>query len=128
MRPGKQGVQGAELLGDDQGRVVRQHDAARSDAHGPGATGHMGDHHARCRTRDADHVVVLGQPVAIVAPPFGVLRQIERVAQGIGGREAFGNGREIENGKGRHGHSFWCGSKPNEGCHEIIIQSPGCNP
>ena len=89
--------------------MVRQHDAARADPHGLRAAGHMADDDARGRAGDADHVVMLGEPVAIVAPSLRVLRQIERVAQGIGGREAFGHWREIEDREGWHGAaSFEC--------------------
>ena len=73
----------AELLGDDERRVVRQHDAAGADADGLGAAGHMADHDRRRRAGDAGHVVMLGQPIAAIAEAFRVLRERERVAQGI---------------------------------------------
>ena len=95
--------QRAELLGDDQRRVVGQHDAARADANGRGAGRDMGDHHRGRRTRDARHVVMLGEPVAVVAEALGMARQIERVLQRLGDIAAFGNRREIEYGKGGHG-------------------------
>ena len=43
----------AELLGDDQRRVVRQHDAARADPDRPGAARDVADHDRGRRARDA---------------------------------------------------------------------------
>ena len=43
MRPGIQRVERAELLGDHERRMVRQHDAAGADADGLRAAGHMAD-------------------------------------------------------------------------------------
>ena len=52
------------------------------------------------------HVVVLGDPVALVAEPLDVPRQVERVAQRIGRGRANGDGRQVEDGernrRGRH--------------------------
>ena len=95
--PGKQGGQRPELLGDDQRRVVGQHDAAGadSDRRGSGADERQG--HGRRRAGDAGHVVVLGHPEAMIAEPLGVPRQVQAVAQGLPGVAAFGDGREIEN-------------------------------
>ena len=44
MRPGKQRLERAELLGDHERRVVRQHDPAGADADRLGAAGDVGDH------------------------------------------------------------------------------------
>jgi len=57
----------AELLGDLQRRIVRQHDAAGADADRRRAAGDVADQHRRRRARDAGHVVMLGEPVARVA-------------------------------------------------------------
>ena len=65
---GVQRLQRAELLGDHQRRVVGQHDAAGADADRRRAPGHVADRHRGRRAGDAGHVVVLGQPVADVAP------------------------------------------------------------
>ena len=73
--------QGAELLGDDQRRVVRQHDAARPDAQGIGTAGQMTDQHRSGGAGDARHVVVLGQPVAAIAQAFGMTGQVQRAAK-----------------------------------------------
>ena len=52
MRPGKSDVERAELLGDDQRRVVRQHDAAGADADRRRAGGDVADHHRGRRAGD----------------------------------------------------------------------------
>ena len=64
---GKQRLQRAELFGDLQGRVVRQHDAAGPDPDARCTGPHVTDQHRRGRAADAGHVVVLGQPEAVVA-------------------------------------------------------------
>ncbi len=73
---GMQGVQGAELLGDDQGRVVGQHDAAGAHANGLRRGRYRADDDRGRRAGDARHIVVLGQPVAFVAKALGVTGQI----------------------------------------------------
>ena len=69
----------AELLGDHERRVVRQHDPARADADRRRAGGDVRDHDRGRGAGDAGHVVVLGEPEAPVAEPLGVLGQVERV-------------------------------------------------
>ncbi len=101
--PGIKRFQRAELLGDDQRRMVRQHDPARADADRLGATSDMPDHHGCRRAGDARHVVVFGQPEPLEAPGFGVLRQVERVAERLRGVAALADRGEVEHGKGDHG-------------------------
>ena len=52
---------------------------------------------------DPGHVVVLGQPVALVAPALGVLREIEAAAQSVARRLSVRDGRKVENRNGGHG-------------------------
>ena len=92
----------AELFGDDQRRVVGQHDATRADADGRGAGGDMADDDGGRGTRDARHVVMFGEPVAVVAEPLGVAGEVERVLQRLADGAAFRYGREIEDGKDSH--------------------------
>ncbi len=69
-----------ELLGDDQRRVVGEHDPAGAD---PDLLGRVGERHHQHRRRgagDAGHVVMLGDPVAAVAEPLDVLGELDRVA------------------------------------------------
>ena len=58
---------------------------------------HKHDHHSRRGARDARHVVMLGQPVAVVAPAFGVLGQVQHVGEGLGGVTALADGGQIKN-------------------------------
>jgi hypothetical protein len=41
---------------------------------------------------------MLGEPEAAVAPPLGVLREVQRVPEGSRNRPAFDDRSEIENG------------------------------
>ena len=77
----EQRLESPELLGDHERRMVREHDAAGADPDARGAGCDMCDHHGGRRTGDPDHVVVLGEPVAVIAEPLGVPGQIERVAE-----------------------------------------------
>ncbi len=48
---------------------------------------------------DAGHVVMLSQPVTMVAPAFGMLGKIERVVKSLSGVATFADRGKIENGK-----------------------------
>jgi len=52
----------------------------------------MSDGHSRRRTGDSRHVVMFGQPVAMVAEPLGVSGKVETVAQGVTDRRPHGDG------------------------------------
>lgn len=67
---GIQGFQGAELLGDLQWCVVRQHDAAGADTNALSAARQIPHDDRSGRAGDAGHVVVLCDPVALVAKRF----------------------------------------------------------
>ncbi len=45
---------------------------------------------------------MLGQPVPMVAPALGVLREVEAVAKRLPGVASKRDGREIQDGEGRH--------------------------
>ena len=77
--------------------MVGQHDAARAHPDMAGAASHMPDEDRGGRAGNARHAVVLGQPVALVAPLFGVLGQAQGVAKGLRGIAALQDGGEIEN-------------------------------
>ena len=66
------------------------------------AAGDVPDDHRRRRAGDARHVVMLGQPVAAVAPALGVAREVERVAERLRGVAALDDRREVEDGKRDH--------------------------
>jgi hypothetical protein len=96
--------QRTELLCDDQRRMIWQHHAARSNTNGPGAAGDIADHHRGRSAGDAGHIVMLGKPEPLVIPAFGVLRQIERIAEGLGRIAALINRRQVQNREGNHRH------------------------
>ena len=77
---GKKRGERAELFGDDQRRMIGEHNAAGADANGFCAAGYVSDDDRGGGAGDAGHVVVLGEPEAAIAPFFGVLREVERVA------------------------------------------------
>ena len=64
--------------------MVGQHHSSRSDPDGFGPTGHIANDNSSCRTGNTSHIVMLGKPVAMVAPLLRVLRQIKGMTQGIG--------------------------------------------
>ena len=74
---GKQRLERAELLRDQQRRVIRQHDPAGTDPDRLRARRDVRHDDAGRGARDAGHIVMLGNPVALVAPAFSVLREIE---------------------------------------------------
>ena len=68
--------QGAKLFGNHQRRVVRQHDATRADPQSGGGFGQMTDQHRGGGAGNARHVVMFGQPVALVTPTLGMAGKI----------------------------------------------------
>src|SRR3546814_5128251 len=76
---GEQRGKCAELLGNDIGRVIGLHDAARAhpDRRRPG--GDMLDDKRCRRRRDRRHVVMLGHPEPLIAPAFGVTGKRHRL-------------------------------------------------
>ena len=88
-----QGFQGAELLGDDQRRMVGQHHPASPHADGGGSARDVADDHCRGGAGDAAHVVVLRHPIAHIAPTLGVPGKVEGVGQRQGRIAALDDGR-----------------------------------
>ena len=84
--------QGAELFGDDQRRVIGQHDSARSQADGGSAFADKRQRHRRCSAGDAGHVVMLRHPEAVITKAFGVARKVATVVQRLAGVAAFDDG------------------------------------
>jgi len=101
--PGKERFERTELLGDDERRVIRQHDAARADAYGGRAGGDMRDDDRRRCAGDSGHVVMLGDPETPVAETLRLAREIERTPQRVAGVAAFENRRQIQD---RHVHAL----------------------
>ena len=99
---GIEGFEGAELLGDDQRRVVGQHDAAGADADRRGAGADMSEADRGGGAGDAGHGMVLGHPEAPVAELLGMTGKVEGVAQGQTGVTAFDDRGEVEDGERNH--------------------------
>jgi hypothetical protein len=93
-----------ELLGDDEGLVVRQHDpaGAQADALGPGAD--RGEQDRRRPAGDARDGVVLRDPEALVADLLGVDRALDRAGQPLGLGTSGAGARPVEEGE-LHGRS-----------------------
>lgn len=77
----KKRVQSAKLLGNHQRGMIGQHDATGTHADGLGGSRHMADHDCRGCGRDARHVVVFCQPVALEAPALHMAGQVRTAAQ-----------------------------------------------
>lgn len=95
-------LQRAELFGNHQRSVVRQHDAASADANLARATRNVANHHRGGRASDPGHAVVLRYPIAAVAPALHVLRQVQRIAQRLRGSRSRRNGRQIKHRERNH--------------------------
>ena len=91
------------LFGDDQRRVVGQHDAARADPDPPRDRGQVRDEHRRAGARHRRHVVVLGHPDPAVAQPVGGLRDGHGGRQGLGGGLPGADRGQLEDGQGQRG-------------------------
>lgn len=98
-----QDFQRAELLGDDQWRMVREHNAARAEPDGGSIGGDMRDQHCRGRRRDRIDAVVLGIPDAMVARGFRQLGYLHTTGETLRDGFAFTNRGEIENRQGNTG-------------------------
>ena len=113
--------------------MVRQHDPAGPDPDRRRARREIAGHDGRRGARDRLHVVVLGDPVALVAEPLGVAREVEAVAQRVaGGRPARDRG-EVEDGEGNRSHladvtrPIWYHRRPNQrGRHDVsvVVRAP----
>src|SRR5699024_3131643 len=69
------------------------------------------DQHRRGRTGNARHAVVLGHPETFEAPALGVLRQVDAAGERRSRRAFLGDGGEIEDGEGNHGHGCTVGGE-----------------
>lgn len=115
--PGVKGVQGAELLSYHQWRVVRQHHAAGPEMQGGGVGGEIANQHRGRCAGNADHIMVLRQPVAMIAARFGQPGEIQRVGKGFFGRRSLRDRRQIE-------HREWNRFVSHKGslCYSIVIR------
>ncbi len=93
--PGEELRQGTKLFGDNQWRVVGQHDAAGTDTNGFGGSSDLTDEHGCGRTGDTGHVVMLGHPVTVEAKLLGMSCQIQHIMQGLRDCAVAGNRRQV---------------------------------
>jgi hypothetical protein len=96
--PRMKGLEHPELLGDDERRVVRQHHAAGADPDPLSGGGERRRQHRGRRARDPRHVVVLGDPVAVIAESLGDAGEVDRVDERLGRARALADDGEIEHG------------------------------
>jgi len=66
----------------------------------------MVDHHCGRSPCDAGRIVMLHQPIAVKAKPFGMARELERLGHGLSDGAALLDGREIEYGNRDHGRTL----------------------
>ncbi len=92
--------QGAELLGDEEWSVVREHHATGAKADVLGLCTDMGDEHARRRRGDARDVVVFGVPNPVVAGLLGLLGERHAAGEAVTRRLVRAYGCQVENGEG----------------------------
>ena len=85
----KQRLQSAKLFRNDQRGVIGQHNAARPEADCFRTRTQMRDDNRRGRTRDADHIMMFGDPIAVVATGFCRAGEIQRIGQGVAGVLSF---------------------------------------
>src|SRR5829696_305369 len=88
--------------------MVGQQDAARPDANGRRAAGDITNYDGRCSSPNAGHVVMFGNPVALVTKRFGMLREIEALVQSVARCLTEDDRNEIENRDGNHACSLAC--------------------
>src|ERR1700704_1003219 len=94
-----QRMQHPEYFGDFQRTVMREQYAAGTNANPGNSSGHSRDENLRGWTGKCFDGVVLGDPIPLVAETISRARQLDRVTESVGRREARGDGRLIEYGK-----------------------------
>ena len=80
---GIQRIQCSKLFSNDQGGMVGQHDAARTNTHRLGCCRNVPDDNAGRGAGNSAHAVMFGDPVAGEAKAFRMCGQISRVGQCI---------------------------------------------
>ena len=94
--PGKQRIERPELFGDDQRRMIGQHDPARTDADRLRRRGDMRDHHRGRGGGDPLHAVMLRHPIAVISVCLCVPCKVRGVRERLRHRAGVGDGDEIE--------------------------------
>ena len=96
---GVQRLEHPELLGDHQWHVVGEHHAAGADADPFGLRRQRRREHRGGGARDPRHVVVLGDPVAVIAEALGRAREVDGARQRLGVAGALADDRQVEHGE-----------------------------
>jgi hypothetical protein len=78
------------MLGDDERRVIREHDPTGTDANARCGPRDVRHDHCGCRARDRRNAVVLCQPESLEPKPLDVPRQLRRAPERVSGRAADG--------------------------------------
>src|ERR1700687_5285081 len=81
---------------------MREQHPAGANAYSNSFSGHSRDENLGRRTGKGFNGVMLGDPIALVAQTVGCARQVDRVAQRIGGCEPRGDRRLVKDGKLHH--------------------------
>ncbi len=111
-----------ELLGDHERRVVGQHHPATADPDPLGGRGEQGDDDRRVGRGHRRHVVVLGDPVALVAVLVGGAGQSHGRPDGVGGGLVGAHRHQVEDGQA--GHGFGGHHRPNHDPSSAIPWAP----
>src|SRR5215204_4805209 len=88
--------------------MVGQHDPAGPHANSRRAAGEITNYDGRCCAPNAGHVVMFGNPVALVTKRFGMLREIDALVQSLARFLTQDDRNEIENRDGNHACSLAC--------------------
>ena len=130
--PGVECCEGAELLRNDERRMIRQHDATSADADARGAFRHEPERDGRRRAGDAREVVVFGHPEALVAPALGVLCEISRTPERLARVAAARDRRQVEDRERNHPRAMRRGLTLRKRCFVrsacAAAQFEGCDP
>src|SRR5690606_32616512 len=86
----------AELLGDDERRMVRQHDAAGADTDRFRAFRDISEGDRGRGARNTGHSVMFGEPEAGEAEIFGMTGKVAAGVERVGDRAALAHRGEIE--------------------------------
>src|SRR5437667_4938676 len=100
---GMKRLEHAKVLRDLERAVMAQHHAARAHAKMRGVGGDVRDEHFRSGAGEAAARVMLGEPVAVIAPAVAGLGELEGLRHRVRGRASRPPGRVTDHAETRHG-------------------------
>ena len=100
--PRRQRVENAELLGDLERRVMRQHDPGAADADALGLHRQRRDQDFRRGAEDARMVVVFGHPETVIAQRLAMRGERDGIAYCLTVRPTGGGDRLVQNRQAKH--------------------------